>query len=77
MSRKQTCVCVRQYIQSEKPNRIGRVGNPISFYTLLNYDSDTEDETLERYTNWGIGLNVDTLNDYDYTAIILQEAEAR
>ena len=42
VSRKQICVCVRQHIQSEKPNWIGRVGNPISLYTLQNYGSDTE-----------------------------------
>ena len=29
-------------IQSEKPNSIGRVGNPISLYSPLNYGSNTE-----------------------------------
>ena len=35
----------------------------------------TEDERLERYTNWDIGLNMETLNAYYYTAISQQEAE--
>ena len=33
----------------------------------------TEDERLERYTNWDIGLNMETLNAYYYTAISQQE----
>ena len=31
-----------RHIVSEKPNRIGRVGNPISLYSPLNYGSDAE-----------------------------------
>ena len=34
----------------------------------------TEDERLERYTNWDIGLNMETLNAYYYTAISQEEA---
>ena len=34
----------------------------------------TKDERLERYTNWDIGLNMETLNAYYYTAISQQEA---
>ena len=34
-----------------------------------------EDERLERYTNWDIGLNMESLNAYYYTAISQQEAE--
>ena len=34
-------------------------------------------DRLERYTNWDIGLNMETLNAYYYTAISQQEAEAR
>ena len=33
----------------------------------------TEDERLERYTNWDIGLNIETLNAYYYTCITQQE----
>ena len=35
----------------------------------------TEDERLERYTNWEIGLNMETLNAYYYTAVSQQEAK--
>ena len=34
-----------------------------------------ENLRLERYTNWDIGLNMETLNAYYYTAISQQEAE--
>jgi len=34
----------------------------------------TKDEKLQRYTNWDIGLNMETLNAYYYTAISQQEA---
>ena len=37
----------------------------------------TEDERLERYTNWDIGLNMETLNAYYYTAISQKEVEAQ
>ena len=33
----------------------------------------TEDQRLERYTNWDIGLNMETLNAYYYTCITQQE----
>ena len=41
---------------------------------LVYYETEigrqlTEDERLERYTNWDIGLNMETLNAYYYTAI--------
>ena len=47
---------------------------------LVYYETEigrqlTEDERLERYTNWDIGLNIKTLNAYYYTAISQQEAE--
>ena len=47
---------------------------------LVYYETEigrqlTEDERLERYTNWDIGLNMETLNAYYYTAISQQEAE--
>ena len=49
---------------------------------LVYYETEigrqlTEDERLERYTNWGIGLNMETLNAYYYTAISQQEAEEK
>ena len=31
-------------------------------------------DRLERYTNWDIGLNMETLNAYYYTAISQEEA---
>ena len=34
----------------------------------------SEDERFERYKNWDIGLNMETLNAYYYTAISQQEA---
>jgi len=34
----------------------------------------TKDEKLQRYTNWDIGLNMETLNAYYYTAISQQKA---
>ena len=47
---------------------------------LVYYETEigrqlSEDERLERYTNWDIGLNMETLNAYYYTAISQQEAE--
>ena len=47
---------------------------------LVYYETEigrqlSEDERLERYTNWDIGLNMETLNAYYYTAISRQEAE--
>ena len=41
---------------------------------LVYYETEigrqlTQDERLERYTNWDIGLNMETLNGYYYTAI--------
>ena len=47
---------------------------------LVYYETEigrqlTEDERLERYTNWDIGLNMETLNAYYYTAVSQQEAE--
>ena len=33
----------------------------------------TEDERLERYTNWDIGLNMETLNAYYYTCMTQHE----
>ena len=49
---------------------------------LVYYETEigrqlTEDERLERYTNWGIGLNMETLNAYYYTSISQQEAEEK
>ena len=46
---------------------------------LVYYETEigrqlTEDERLERYTNWDIGLNMETLNAYYYTSISQQEA---
>ena len=35
----------------------------------------TEEERLERYTNWDIGLNMENLKAYYYTAVSQQEAE--
>ena len=35
----------------------------------------TEDEQLERFTNWGIGVNEETLNAYYSTCGLQQEAE--
>ena len=35
----------------------------------------TDDEQLERYSNWGIGLNEETLNAYYSTCGLQQEAE--
>ena len=45
---------------------------------LVYYEAEigrqlTEDERLERYTNWDIGLNIETLNAYYYTCITQQE----
>ncbi|MDC0649880.1 hypothetical protein OAQ37_05160 [Alphaproteobacteria bacterium] len=37
----------------------------------------TDDEQLERYTNWNIGLNEETLNAYYSTGGRQQEAEER
>ena len=37
----------------------------------------TKDEKLQRFTNWNIGLNMETLNADYYTAIIQQEEEAQ
>ena len=34
-------------------------------------------DRLERYTNWDIGLNMETLNAYYYTAISQKEVEAQ
>ncbi len=34
-------------------------------------------DRLERYTNWDIGLNMETLNAYYYTAISRKEVEAQ
>ena len=47
---------------------------------LVYYETEigrqlTEDERLERYTNWDIGLNMETLNAYYYTAVSQEEAE--
>jgi len=47
---------------------------------LVYYETEigrqlTEDERLQRYTNWDIGLNMETLNAYYYTSISQQEAE--
>ncbi len=47
---------------------------------LVYYETEigrqlSEDERLERYTNWDIGLNMETLNAYHYSAISQQEAE--
>ena len=36
----------------------------------------TEDERLERYTNWDIGLNIETLNAYYYTCMTQQEQKS-
>ena len=49
---------------------------------LVYYETEigrqlTEDERLERYTNWDIGLNMETLNAYYYTAISQEEAEEK
>ena len=34
----------------------------------------TKDEKLQRFTNWNIGLNMETLNAFYYTSIGQQEA---
>ena len=49
---------------------------------LVYYETEigrqlTEDERLERYTNWDIGLNMETLNAYYYTATSQEQAEAQ
>ena len=49
---------------------------------LVYYETEigrqlTEDERLERYTNWNIGLNMETLNAYYYTAVGQEEAEEK
>ena len=49
---------------------------------LVYYETEigrqlTEDERLERYTNWNIGLNMETLNAYYYTAVSQEEAEEK
>ena len=35
----------------------------------------TDDEQLERFTNWDVGLNADILNVYYYNCMTQQEAE--
>ena len=35
----------------------------------------TDDEQLERFTNWDVGLNADILNTYYYTCMTQQESE--
>ena len=35
----------------------------------------TKDEKLQRYTNWDVGLNMETLNAYYHTAVSQHEAE--
>ena len=35
----------------------------------------TDDEQLERLTNWDVGLNAEILNAYYYTCMTQQEAE--
>ena len=35
----------------------------------------TDDEQLERFTNWDVGLNAEILNAYYYTCMTQQEAE--
>ena len=37
----------------------------------------TEDERLERYTKWDVGLNMETLNANHYTAISKDKAADR
>ena len=36
----------------------------------------TKDEKLQRYTNWDVGLNMETLNAYYYTAVSQQEQKS-
>ena len=35
----------------------------------------TDDEQLERFTNWDVGLNAEILDAYYYTCMTQQEAE--
>ena len=47
---------------------------------LVYYETEigrelTKDEKLQRYTNWDVGLNMETLNAYYHTAVSQQEAE--